>query len=1170
MATTNMDANYAIDIEKISNITRRAIINDEEVYFDRNIFPIAFSSLIKVKERMMSKYKKTSGGQEIYFDVVAARKILHDILFMSFLIKKAVYLKGDIAKTNDFITDLQGKKNSIVLDNTVDAQLSSTLDLLDFDMMSGQVFINHTSLSDVIKEAVAVLEFMRNSFGHNANGKNCYLINDNSILSINNSSFRNRITADIDYAYFVDFCYGIKPLVKDNDVLRIVDDNHSRIFNELSLSAKDSLDLFYSTEPSRMVELFELVNHNYELLLNLPTVVFSKFVSMERILFLVKDRNNNIDPEKVALLRKLPVSIFYDKCSVDRIKMIAGDDINFNTLINLPDCLFTCADDVFNFSQNDRGIYYLIINSPGFDIARFKQLSSRWFARSTNVKKVKFLIEHFNNFDDLLLLNSNILKNDYPLGKLIKVFGDCRDVSIINSLPLTIFSVDNNFVKYEFLVSQIKKENPNASHFEVFDLLSKLPATIFDFSINLDYVKKVLKFGTDREVPISKLIGLDDKIFTKNLNVGVLNYFIEKEIDYDVLKDYSIDIFSGSTSSDFIIMLDKLGVDMRRIPVGMCTFESHLTNIKYLFNDLGLSDYEFIKKYFVPGVENYEDNMRFIHELHPVCFANYMKFDKFKSMMECGLTKDNLKYVPKVVFVNELNKEKLRFACRYNLFELLMGPSNADSDKGYKIIEALFNGTVSLEKFKFLCNENFSLDSMMNIHLPALYSTFSLDFLKFVVREFDGLDILEKLPFSFFSRNPKMDLSGENVAQTRTRRRDYEAFGIIKYFYENLSDIDLLKDIPDWCFDYGCSLEKVKYIYEKVDNNFNSFIRLPKELFVLDNNKIDSFFNSRTDVSGEMMKSLFGLNNSKALSLNLYFSTLSSVYEPSDLESYFSSLDTGNIDVSNLVVGSEIDPFVSRFFPIQNLNNLDLIGYLSDFDVSVRNDVTSYINRFVNDSFNSCNTVDLVNKYREVMGIIDGWGDLFLNKFNRQFVRRFRNSSDHFRTVVSDDGLIIMDGELTKTSSGLSYGWNTSCYATYSNWFDFAEQLKGAMLNDNVPSLDNEQKKKILINLLKVRNLATVQNIKLIDDFVIKIEKLKLELKELFALLVYMKERGNEVTQVSAVSTNNYSLLSLYSGFDIYSDYSNVAIGSSCFSLMNMIEVDSYEKEKLSDIRRRF
>ena len=399
MATTNIDNNCIRDIEKISDITRRAVINNEDVFFDRNIFPIAFSSLIKIKERMMSKYKKTSGGQEIYFDVLASRKILHDILFMSFLIKKATYLKGDVEKKNNFLTDLQAKKNIVVLDSDVDAQLSQTLDLLDFDMTNGQVIINNTSLAEVIKEAVAVLEIMRNSFGHNENGKKCYLINDNSVISINNNSNGNRLFVDFDYEYFVDFCYGIKPLVKDYDVLRIVDDNHAHIFNELSLSAKDSLDIFYSSDPSRIADLFELVNHDYDLLINLPTVVFSKFVSMERILFLVKDRDNNIDYDKVRLLKKLPVSLFYDKCSIDRIKMLATDDVDFNILINLPDSLFSCSDNIFDVKDGNYGIYFLITNCFGFEINRFKELSSRWFSRSTNSKKVKFLIEHFNNFD---------------------------------------------------------------------------------------------------------------------------------------------------------------------------------------------------------------------------------------------------------------------------------------------------------------------------------------------------------------------------------------------------------------------------------------------------------------------------------------------------------------------------------------------------------------------------------------------------------------------------------------------------------------------------------------------------------------------------------------------------------------------------------------------------
>lgn len=1061
---------------------RKVLAGDERavVLFNQS-YDAAVARFMKLKETVVEKvYRLDSNYRyDLYFDLQESRKIIWDILFLAELIKSECSTDPD--KKNKLEQSLKSKYNLVNFTNSSASALSNVRALEVVPSDDGK------SLEDVLKEAICIFDSIRNSFGHNEGGLDCYYDETNNKVNIKNQpdGGNNYMDVSIDFSYLADFGCGIKPLSEHTGIKEVVDYNNAAIFEKMGFKIKDNLDIFYRTSPDRVNYLLNLVDNSYERLVDLPTILFSSSVSEERITDLLEDSRN------INNIVDLPSAVFYSRCSKKRLlQLCRGEDFGLSeeqrnsidiekyineykfdesdieTLKLFPDSLFLCSDAGLK-------VFYYLLNM-GVDVNDLQYYSFRLFLSKTiTLDKLEYFVNLDGevNPENLLYLNKNILSNESILNDTVKRIISSKDdlIYIFNlpCIPHNIWSYYSTKVVLPFLFE----------YTEDWRKFFVLPNIVFTPNCELSRLELLLDNFT-----VDFLSLLPEYIFSSKISDKKVEWLIDSVNDFDDLVSLPAEFLGHKL--DLLKMYVGPQNDFSRLlklPKGMFDWDVNLKILKYIFdipydNDKDIVEYIFNNDYCLYAIKKFPENVFKI--LVPEQFGR-VNFDTD------GMSHDELKVYKDADFcLHERHFEKLK---------LILGEPKSSSNL-FDLDLRIFNTDYSIDKIKHVLGENNDLSNLRKLFEPkykaivniVLSPSIDLDMLLLIGNgklDFDSILAAPKV-FDFYRSydyvKSWIELVGGPTNLSILNTLPFSAFYVendvkVEYFLGEDKNYQRLSLIPSFCFDSNCSLDRIKLIMGKIDNDYSVLNKLPKEIFFCNDNLVTDLLEKYNDVSVGIQKSIFGLNDDKVISLIIYLNSLLSITSKNNILNKKINIEA--FDFSNVQYFSS--PLLENGANEINSKLNDCFNNTGSFAKLLED--YSFENKFADIS--SMTNDELEAAYNQWENEVRAWLFSSVFKICSKLYTSTRNSAEHIRIFCDSDGKILVldqinkmtdsgDGTITKDVKNTFYA-----EANVNKLFNFASSVHDWCFNNEFV-LDSVSEKNIIKNVL-LKNDDTISE----DDF---------------------------------------------------------------------------------------
>lgn len=1107
--------------EQKRKLIMRVLAGDEEaiIQFNRS-YDAAVARFMKLKETVIEKVYRGRGFKryDLYFDMQNSRKLIWDILFLAEIIKYECSLDDDRSKK--LKESLASKYSKVKFS---DASISA---LLNDPAMKSVNFDETQTLEQVLKEAICIFDSIRNSFGHNAQGVSCNYdeVNDkvnikNDLELVNGHISGNYMDASIDFSYFADFGCGIKPLEEHSNIKEVVDYNNAEIFRKLGFRIKDNLDIFYRTSPSRFNFLLELVGNNYDRLVNLPPILFSSCVEENRIVELLGV------PSDFDRLTEIPGAAFSSKCTKKRllelcrgrnfclseeikkkgiddyIKTQKFSDSELEILKKLPSQLFLCSDVGLE-------IYYYLIDN-GVDFNDLKNYPSKIFlSAGITLEKIKYFVELDGGFDagNLVYLNDKILNGECSLDNIKEIISKKEDLIYISTLSDMPKSFWTSY-SFKYVISLLFEYSSD------WKLFLKLPNIVFTPECLRSRLQLLLKYFS-----VDELSFLPEHVFSSKYENKKIEWFINNCKDYNLFANLPVYVYDTKNELLSLYIGDECDFSrLSQLPKGMYNWNVNLKILKYIFDipfddDKQIVEFIFSNSDCLSALNNFPESIFTIQtpeqlESSRVLYDGILSFDEFQPYFDADFW---------------ASKE------RFNILEIIIG-----EPKNYlnlcNLNWRIFSSAFSYDKIRFLFENGNGIEILNQLYSPKYESIadivlgpyVSLDVLLLVSGGKLDFDILSSVPKAFLTYcsfesikymlelvdNGRNLLALNQFPTTMFRNVDVDK---IYYFVGKEKNYRVLFKVPEFCFDERCSLDRIKTIMEKINNDYEVLNKLPKEVFV-SNGLVDDLVNDYSDVFIGIQKSIFGLNDDKLISLIIYLNSLLSI--------------------------STKDKMKDKKLNIACFD----FAYIQDFDKNLLNSAANEISDKLNDCFNDTGSfIQLLEKYSYINQFEDA-ASLSVNELNMKFeqwedgVRTWlfssvfdvcgklynstRNSAEHVRIICTADGKLLVCDEINKVVSLNDGSTSKIVQKTFSatvepdKLFSFASSIQDRCFDDKF-ELDSTSEQNIIKNIILNSDVGMTEEDfnKMYDAYVVKINDFIESVRRTVMNLCNLKQKNSVIT----------------------------------------------------------
>ncbi len=975
--------------EKLNRLREKVekIINGTDTLFEDESFVVAVANFMMKKETYIKKISLPNGDYELCYDLDKGRVILRDLLFLYFYVSlKMSDHNGLLPTFKAALENHQKTYNSIsgLNENTClisGGRVSQLEDKHAIDVFSDPFVI------DVIRDAVVIVDMIRNSFGHNEEARKCYYIDNDNLIKIKNdggfadpdnnlNSIKNYLDLEIPFEYISKFGEGIEPRNSDIYMMELADLNAFLISSVLKYD-----DVFKTASVDRLHFLYNLVENDNSLLNHLPKIFFSSSVPLSKIIYLFERCD-------IHELKKLPVGIYSSRCTVDRILKLHNfgrcradyydtgyslDKIDVELMSKLPDLIFTCSDKNLDIVMNltDPSLYGEDKRLKVSDISSLP----RFFAFSAvSKKRVDDLLLASKNIEEFLKIPSKAFSAHFSDKKLSLLIGCPPDVTRLYDIPAHIFSDEFGSEKLEFLMGEDRDvEN-----------LKYISKKIFSNKFSVEGLRGLLNGKDVKEFRDIDFFGIRDDYDIKNLS-----RIWGDNPDLELLKKLPSNFFDN------------------RVPL-------ELTNLLVDFVDSSFFYYEFVRLVCFPTF--CFDNLRYV-----------LKFDKDKSNYELleyifsnNDVVENLLSIPRFAFSTK---------CKLSRLDVLLG-ENKDFTRLQNLPPSFFASSVTDEKVKFLLSSSYALEFVteprnFRIAKDLVYiDNYRLKLLCGDELEYKYLlQVPDYVIFNYYE-NKKLEFFMGKFGFYLLKYVPYVCFvpdvsmDKIEYLYNSVNDSRAFCNLSFFLFDPKCSIARIHYLLGKCDNNFNKINELPKELFFCDDDLVDALF----DVSSKNLKvknDLYSHLDEKNKALLIYANGLFSVMDRSVLD--YSLLDYTCLDFNT---SDSLFEGVTHIDVQTNMKTVEsLCSSYDKFLKVVDNNRLSFTRIYQINSIKNMSGADLVVNFkqweRDFKDFFDRWLLKKLIDSSKRTTDNVRNVADHLRFMQLPSGdLGIFDEETKKNDEG--------------------------------------------------------------------------------------------------------------------------------------------------------
>lgn len=1078
---------------------RKVLAGDERaVVFFNQSYDAAVARFMKLKETIIEKVSSGS-SYDLIFDIEKSRKLLWDLLFLAEIVKYES-AKDPVIKQK-FEDGLNSKKKLVKF---TDSRLSSLLNEEAVEVVPSD---NVKTLEDILIEAICILDSLRNSFGHNEEGVNCFYDEATRRIFVKNDHNLNSLNFSFDFSYLADFGNGIKPFWKDKIIRDVVDINHAEIFRKLGFRAKDNLDIFYRTSPLRFNFLLSLVGNNYERLLDLPVILFSSNVSEERINFIL-DHVPNLE-----YLNEVPVILFSERCTEERIKTLGGvDTIDFERLKKFPNKLFTCHSSCLTV------LNYFFDN--GVTLDELKLYPAGLFNVGFNIDKVKYIVELDGevDFKNLIGLSDALFSGNASLNKLKMMIKSKNDLQYLSKIPVSAFTFEFDLMKWQFLS---KFENPLA-------IMTKLPSVAFTskcsykrFCFVIDYFR------------VENLEKVDEKFFMLNgVNDDKLNFFVNNLTAEEILKLPSY-ILGGETNTELLkkfYEINKNVLSTSMLPERMFSIDLNIEFIKFLY-DIPVDGFDEVIKYISVRPDIVESLNRLPKYIFSIYLPHQLQDAPFR--FSHGLQEDESEF---------LRWDSSGELERFNKIKLIIGEKKNISNL-YDLKDFIFDDLVSYERLKYVTNNGTDIGRLKVLCTPSyedvfniLFSSVSLDKIKCICGEKLDIDLLLKFPKFFLQFTSLEDLKKIlDIFDKDPDKLSYLSFNHgdvdkILFFIGEEHDLEKLTFVPEICFSAECSLERIKYIMKLIDYNYDILGKLPKEIFTCHDILVEQMLNDFNDISIAMQKSVFGINDDKIISLVVYVNSLFNVINPDFLKKKEIDTHCFNLKEISGIDQSLIDKTSQNIYnALTNSSILDNI--INDFSFT----------KYVKKGMDKMSTQDLIFAFKEWEKKLYDRLYLYLSDLNSTLLNSSRNASAHIRFEYIAPNVIKMNdsekkyiidefGKIEKIDI-CTFDADVDC----DEFFDFVSSVQDQVFSESY-TLDDEVRRSLIFNLISAsgKYCDELEFSRLYREFIDKLKTFVDETKNLVISLCYLKEK-KRIVNAKAIYRDDMGISFMGSGIQVVS-----------------------------------
>ncbi len=693
---------------------------------------------------------------------------------------------------------------------------------------------------DILKQAVNIIHKIRNSLEHDN-------LDIDKVIELDNDNFKISIPIE----YLDGFNKG--RIIANNEDRIIVERTNSitlPLLSELDCDINSLQSIFYNIEPEFLSLLLEKYNYNVKDIYRLSRGVLENNQKTKELL------NKGVS---IEVIEKIPYIITDPFISVqDIVKMV-----NYLEQENLLDKIskinplaFRNVDILDLYLKN--GIDLDIINS--FDFASFV---NPLYAIS-------------------LLEKVNLLKeNGIEFSKLIKRFSNKRDANIID------FHYAEEIVKF---VNRLKENN---IPIEVLYDENILKTELFKDS---ERFKKIIFNGSEIYAPLIRpiywfIVSSDGKNF--DTNKWIVDELVKNGIKYEEIGIYGNNFEKlktvliknnlypmNSENNKVYILLEFLRV-MEELKKNGVFYEnvSIFENITYLVNN-GVNIQE-IDSISIDAIANAKKTMYFIgqnisfEEIKKIPVSGYRNIEgtieliKFlkENNLSFEMLNDDLWKNP----INTINLLKVIPKDKMNIVKRLSELSINDIDKTIQIVNKLIE-------------YNIDIDTVSSNFIEGADD--SISFIKWLETKKYDMKILEKLPSYAFFRFNEMDHIN-TVYYSTTSLKKYEnlpdngesyleqAEKLIECLINNGYTID--KELPKKVFSVpNVKNQNIEYLLKLVSYEYKKLDEFPEEFYTCN---FEILENMCKNYNYNLCKSIFGIGNSKLISVLIYGNSVFSQYQ---------------------------------------------------------------------------------------------------------------------------------------------------------------------------------------------------------------------------------------------------------------------------------------------------
>lgn len=980
------------------------ILNGSDSLLEQEDYAIAVARFMKLKETFISKVSLPNGDYELKYDLDKGRTILRDLLFLYFYV--VTKMKTSTTCFDSYFKTAVKNHQTTYVKNVVGDKVSKNTCVISGSGVANlekeyAIFYSEEEnlVLDVVRDAIVILDMIRNSFGHNDGGEKCYYIEENNLIKIQNNggfenfdtnvidqdilkNIKNYLDIEIPFEYIADFGNGIEARDNDMYLMEFADLNSFLIARSL----KNSSDVFKKVSVERLNFLYSIVGNDNALLQDLPKIVFSSNVSHSKLKYL-------FDRCELTDLKKLPVGIFSSRCTIDRIVKIHNlgktkdeyyndgsilNKLDVELLCSLPNLIFICSDDNFTkvLEMTDPSLHSYDKLLKVDDIAK---IASGIFYDSSDKKRVEFLLSSCKSIDELKNIPSKAFSAHCSDKSLTLLVGVPADLTRLYGLPDEVFLIDCDYEKLDYLMGAERNV----------EILKELPPQVFSANFSVKGLKLLLRENDIRDlkyVDFTKIKNDDD---IKKFSVLWGGFF-----NIEFIKSVPCYFFENNVSEKIIRLIlpyigrSELPDDLIR---NICFSTFSFKNLRFIFSiDDNVQERDIIKVIF-----DYPELQSKVSQIPRFAFSSKCSLSRLNIIMGEEHEVSNLFHFEPLLLSPTISDDKIKFLLSSN-YALNFFKNNDN----HVFIKWLISNNVDEERIKLLCGEDLNYTVLYNVPDYIVSGYYSNEKIKFFLDKFGSVLFFKFLPPICFSAD---------VSLVK-----------IEYLYSLCNSLTDFCNISSYLFSSHCSIQRIYSLLSKLNNDFKMLNELPKELFLCDDSMVDSLLDLFLK-NNKIKNNMFSHLNDETIALIVYMNALFSVYDKNDVN--YALLDYRCLDMKT------IDDLFAGKVHIDIVSNMNAVKSLCSLPEKmmkiVDDNKLSFTRKYSVNQLKNMSTSNLLNNFKD-------WERDFRNFFNHWLLKKLiasskrttdnlRNASDHLRFKQLGNGVVgIYDEETKKCSDGSS------------------------------------------------------------------------------------------------------------------------------------------------------